>query len=239
MDESLGEKFEVLLELQQVETEIDAIRIRMQTLPQKQAAVEAGSKQHRQALAAAQEQLAELQRSYRSLELESKEKLSGIARSQEKLHAVKTNKEYQSMLKQIDDLKASHSVLEDRMIECLERIDLAEAALKETKFASEQAAEHITKEKALLEEEARKEAERQKQLEIRRADLLEAASPELLQQYLRVQSTGRRQPVAMVRRAVCQGCHLNIPPQMFNELLRFDKVLSCPHCERLLYPENE
>lgn len=239
MEESLREKFDLLLKLQDVELEIDLICARLQSLPQKLAAVEAGLEQHEKALVEVRQQLEELQRSYRTLELESKEQLAKIARSQEKLHSVKTNKEYQSMLKQIDDLKASHSALEDRMIECLEQTDQAETALKETERDSQQAAARITGEKADLEEESRKENHRKKDLEQRRTELLKAVSPDLLQQYLLVKSAGHREPVAIVRSAVCQGCHLNIPPQMFNELLRFDKVLNCPHCERLLVPEND
>jgi len=239
MEESLREKFGVLLQLQEVEMEMDSVRTRLQSLPGKIAAVEAGLEHHKQSLAGTREHLAELQRRYRSQELQSKEQLAGIARSQEKLHAVKTNKEYQSMLKQIDDLKASHSALEDQMIECLDRIDQAEAALKQTTREAEQARARIAREKAALEEQTREEGDRLKELESRRAELLGAVSPDLLRQYLHVQSAGRRGPVAIVKKAVCQGCHLNIPPQMFNELLRFDRVLNCPHCERLLVPESE
>ncbi|HHP7234435.1 MAG TPA: zinc ribbon domain-containing protein [Desulfobacterales bacterium] len=239
MQEGLREKFEILLKLQEVELEIDAIQSLLQALPQKLLTVEAGLEQHQQAQAAAREQLAELQRNYRALEMESKEHLGKIARSQEQLQTVKTNKEYQSMLKQIDDLKAAHSALEDRMIECLDGIDQAEAALKETRQQSEAAGIRIQNEKQQLEEESRREKARRLDMEQQRTDLLNQVNSDLLRQYQSVKATGRRGPVAVVRSAVCQACHLNIPPQMFNELLRFEKVFHCPHCERLLVPETE
>jgi hypothetical protein len=239
MQEGLREKFELLLKLQEVELEIDAIQSRLRALPQKRMAVEAGLEQHQQAQAAAREQLAELQRNYRALEMESKEHLGKIARSQEQLQTVKTNKEYQSMLKQIDDLKAAHSALEDRMIEYLDGIDQAEAALKEIRQQSEAAGIRIQNEKQQLEEESRREKARQLDMEQQRTDLLNQVNSDLLRQYQIVKAAGRRGPVAVVRSAVCQACHLNIPPQMFNELLRFERVFHCPHCERLLVPETE
>lgn len=239
MDKLLWEKLDLLLKLQEVELEIDGIQYRLQALPRKLSTVEAGLQAHQQALAAAREHLDSLKRDYRTLEMESKAQLAKIARSQEQLQAVKTNKEYQSMLKQIDDLKEAHSQLEDRMIEYLDGIDQAEAALQETQRQSRQAEVRIRDEKAVLEEESRQEQARMQELKRRHAALLEQADPELLQRYRGIKSGGRRGPVAVVRRAVCQGCHLNIPPQMFNELLRFDKVLQCPHCERLLIPESE
>ncbi|MEE9535799.1 MAG: C4-type zinc ribbon domain-containing protein, partial [Desulfobacterales bacterium] len=36
--------------------------------------------------------------------------------------------------------------------------------------------------------------------------------------------------------AVCQGCNVNIPPQLYNELQRFDTLMFCPHCQRIIYP---
>jgi hypothetical protein len=38
--------------------------------------------------------------------------------------------------------------------------------------------------------------------------------------------------------AVCQGCHMNIPPQMYNELQRGDNLTKCPMCQRLIYWKN-
>jgi hypothetical protein len=48
--------------------------------------------------------------------------------------------------------------------------------------------------------------------------------------------------VAPVQQAICMGCHMNIPAQLFNELQRFDELRFCPHCHRIIYwkaKENE
>jgi predicted nucleic acid-binding Zn-ribbon protein len=34
---------------------------------------------------------------------------------------------------------------------------------------------------------------------------------------------------------ICQGCYMNIPPQLSNEIIRNDKVHLCPSCQRILY----
>jgi hypothetical protein len=36
-------------------------------------------------------------------------------------------------------------------------------------------------------------------------------------------------------KGVCQCCHLAIPPQKFNELIKGEKMMSCPHCMRIIY----
>jgi predicted nucleic acid-binding Zn-ribbon protein len=41
--------------------------------------------------------------------------------------------------------------------------------------------------------------------------------------------------VTGVTRGVCRGCNMNIPPQMFNQLLREQELLTCPTCNRMMY----
>ncbi len=49
------------------------------------------------------------------------------------------------------------------------------------------------------------------------------------------QQPDERAIVQGVTDAVCQGCHMNIPPQMYNELQREDSLKMCPSCERIIY----
>ena len=41
--------------------------------------------------------------------------------------------------------------------------------------------------------------------------------------------------VVPVKDAVCLGCNMNIPPQMYNELQRCDSLKLCPYCQRIIY----
>ena len=49
----------------------------------------------------------------------------------------------------------------------------------------------------------------------------------------------RRNGVAVVsaRSAICSGCNMNLPPQLFNELQRSDELIYCPNCNRIIYWE--
>ena len=46
--------------------------------------------------------------------------------------------------------------------------------------------------------------------------------------------------VVVGRQGVCTGCHMNVPPQMYNELQKFRDIRQCPNCHRILFyrPEN-
>jgi len=56
---------------------------------------------------------------------------SSVDKTTVKLRSVKTNKEYQALLKEIEDQKAKNSKIEDQMLECLDRLDEVEKILIE------------------------------------------------------------------------------------------------------------
>jgi len=41
--------------------------------------------------------------------------------------------------------------------------------------------------------------------------------------------------VVAVSDGICKECHMNIPPQLWNEIIRNDKLNLCPNCHRILY----
>jgi predicted nucleic acid-binding Zn-ribbon protein len=71
--------------------------------------------------------LDDLKKSYRELESESKVNREMIVKSNEKLRAVKTNKEYQSILKEIEEIRKKNSGIEDQMLDQLEAIRICRA----------------------------------------------------------------------------------------------------------------
>ena len=41
--------------------------------------------------------------------------------------------------------------------------------------------------------------------------------------------------VVSVKNGTCQGCNMNIPPQLFNLLQRGDSIELCGNCNRTIY----
>jgi hypothetical protein len=63
-------------------------------------------------------------------------------------------------------------------------------------------------------------------------------SPDILPIYERVK---RRNGyvLALAKNEVCTGCNMNIPPQLFNEVLTLSRLIQCPNCQKFLYSEEE
>ena len=180
--------------------------------------------------------LDDLRKKYRDIEAELNMNAPRIEKSKDKLRAVKTNKEYQSLLKEIDDLKKQSSLMEDNMLECLEQIETSEAAVKNSETEFKSIAEHIQQEKGDVEKEAEKGRRDLEALEAEWEQVSAAVDPQLLQTFEKVRQKVGGITITPVINAVCQACNMNIPPQLYNELQRFDSLKYCPSCQRMIYP---
>jgi predicted nucleic acid-binding Zn-ribbon protein len=240
MEQITKEQIEILVRLQETELEIRRIRAALEDQPAKIEALDAELKIANQKISEENLVIEDLKRRYRELEMESRAILEMKEKSQIKLRSVKTNKEYQSTLKEIDDIKAKNSLFEDEMLACLERIETVEEKITADRKSFDRISEAAEEEKASLEKESGAMRQRLTQIEETARTVAAQILPELLGKYRAVTAVhkGGRGVVA-VTGAVCQGCNMNIPPQMFNELHRCDSLKFCPFCERIIYWKKE
>ena len=140
------------------------------------------------------------------------------------------------MLKEIEDGEAKNSDIEDQMLECLDRIDEAEKNItaKQEEFA--ELSESIKAEKEKIHQEAEQDRQKLAKLDSETKEIYTRVETDLLEKYnmVKAQQFGGL-VVVSVKDAVCSGCNMNIPPQMYNELQRRDALKFCPNCHRIIY----
>ena len=234
------QQIEFLVKLQQIEIEAGSIQTSLDSVENRMQALDAEVKEFENNIDTEEAAIAELNHKYRAYESDVQMNLERISKSKQKLNAVKTNKEYQSSLKEIEDIEKKNSKIEDEMIEFLDRIEGTEKKIAETKSEYSELRDQADTEKAAIQAEADSGKQRLSLLNERRDDISKGIDTKLLVQFKRnkAKQTNR---IAMVaaRDAVCQGCHMNIPPQMYNELHRFDRLENCPHCQRIIYLDEQ
>jgi predicted nucleic acid-binding Zn-ribbon protein len=177
----------------------------------------------------------------RELEATIADESERIKDRQTKLMSIQTNREYQSILKEIEDTKLANQQREEEMTLLMEQSELIEKKIAEfSKRCAEQELQLENDSKRVAQEATKLEADKQKITKVREAQA-KKVDPKYLNRYekLRVKRNGLA--VTGVTRGVCRGCNMNIPPQMFNQLLREQELLSCPTCNRMMYhlPELE
>ena len=121
MADDVRDQIHKLIRLQSLETEIRNIRLVLDQVEERTGRLDAQLKEFADAVESGKGLLQELNKGYRALESELQKSQGRIDKSQEKLRAVKTNKEYQAGLKEIEDLRAIGSKIEDEMIAGLDR----------------------------------------------------------------------------------------------------------------------
>jgi len=184
--------------------------------------------------------ITELNKKYRTYESDIQLNVAKIEKSQEKLRLVKTNKEYQSSLKEIDDIKAANSKLEDEMLEFLEQIETAEQSLNDNKQEYSRVVDDLEHEKKSLIQAAEQGEKELAGLQSDRdavAAVLDAKLMDIFKYQLSKQGDGIG--IVEVINEVCQGCYMNIPPQMYNDLQRGISLKYCPSCERIIYWQDQ
>jgi predicted nucleic acid-binding Zn-ribbon protein len=236
---NIQEQIEILVSLQSVEMEILQVDRQIISLNGEADALDRAAADREAAFGAEKEALGDLKKAYRELESESKINAESIVKSNEKLRAVKTNKEYQSILKEIEELRKRNSGVEDRMIELLEEIEAQEASAREKEDQLADFVQTCRERKKVLAGNVNRERHTVDGLNEKKAQIRGKADPETIAIFDAVRKKVRGIAVAPAQQAICMGCHMNIPPQLFNELLRFDEFRFCPHCNRILYWKEE
>ena len=235
---SVREQIDILVKLQAIDSEINGINRMLEGVAGKTDKLNSELEEQEAALKKFISELDETQKQYRSLESSVNSNIPKIEKSKERLSSVKTNKEYQSLLKEIEDLKAINSGYEDQMLECLEQIDLAESRLIDNEKALKTSRNQIDHEKEKIEKDAEKGRERLEKFQKDWQVIFNTVEPDFMTRFDQVRKRVGNYTIARVVQAVCEGCNMNIPPQMYNDLQRCEQVMFCPHCQRIIYSEN-
>jgi uncharacterized protein len=231
----IQEQLTILVALQGVELEILMAGRQIVALNDEAASLGQASAEHEALVAAEKEAFDNLRKSYRELDAESKINASKIDKSNEKLRAVKTNKEYQLILKEIEEIRKKNSGIEDRMIELLDQLEAQEGAVKQKEIQLAGFVQSCIEKKTAIADRVQQQVQAVERLNDKKEQIKASADPKTISILDDVKTKVRGMAVVPVEQAVCMGCHMNIPAQLYNELLRYDELRFCPHCNRIIY----
>jgi len=233
----LNEQLRLLRELQDVDLQLKAIEadkerypIEMKNLDEKLASEKEMFKKRKERI-----ELLEKERRQKEGDLDLEQER--IRRAQSKLYDVKTNKEYQALLMEIETLKEINSQREIEILEIMDEIDVLKREYERIEKEMLEVEERTAEEKKRLEESLGKADSELSSKKRKRTMITKKISPELMSLYQTLKEK-RRTAVVPARFGACQGCNVKIPPQMFNEVQRSEAIIVCPSCNRILYWED-
>lgn len=231
----MEEQLRWLINLQEIDSEIAQVKARVLEHPKLAAGIDQEVQEARQDYEQFLEELEGFKKKRRSVEKEVEELEQRIRKSRAKLMEVKNNKEYKAMLTEIDDLTKNKSANEDSLLEMMDRLEQLNVQVRERREALESKDSAGQVQKEALKKAGASCALELADLEDRRRQVESQIEKTHLEKYEFLRTRLQGLALAEARQGACLVCHIHIPPQMYNELQRRDRLIACPSCHRILY----
>jgi predicted nucleic acid-binding Zn-ribbon protein len=231
----LKRQISLLVELQRLDSEIRRLSIKKIELPDQLSRQDKEFQTVSQGVDEARKALDVSAKAHRDKESELKDGIDRLRKTKDRLLEVKTNKEYQAMLKEIETIEQKNSGFEDEILTLLEKTDTFKKEIREREKTLDEYRKQYEREKKKTEEELSSLDEEILTCQKNLQGLSSEIERDLAKKYQIIKRRKNGLAVVPVVKGVCTGCHLNIAPQLYNELLKSDQVLSCPFCNRIIY----
>jgi uncharacterized protein len=238
--ESLLNKYlSLLISLQSLDAEGVKYKSKKKELPLSMSMLDEAFEKYNEVFAEKKNKFEEVTAQHKDLESKLKKGFDILSKAKERLNDVKTNKEYQAILKEIENVESRNSEIETEIICLLEEIDKRKKNMKEEEKAKEQYDALYENKKQMIKKEIDSLDEKILVCSQQYQKLIENIPKELLKRYEMIKALNNGTAVVSVWKGVCGGCHMNIPPQLYNELQKSDDLLSCPNCNRIMFWKNK
>lgn len=179
--------------------------------------------------------LNDLEKKRKEKEREIEDLNEKIKKLKEKTSQIKTNKEYQALLHEIELIENSIKKEEENLLVIFYDIDENKKLLEQSKRLYDSKKEEILQHKKKAEEEIGRINKEIEELKEQRKNIVSKLPKELYEEYKELMKKHKGLAVAEVIDSVCQGCFLHIPPQLYVEIKLGQSIRHCPQCGRILY----
>lgn len=227
-------EMDALLALQRHDSLILEARRKRDDIPRRREALREAVNRAKAALEEAKKDLEQARLQRRSVEKE----VEGIAGDSNKLerqlHDVKTNKEYQAILHEIELLKNKRSDYETRILESYEREESLVAAVRAAERAVQSEESKLREGEETLVKEGADLDQTLHSMEQDRNAVKPRVPPPLLSRYDRLLGARDGVAVAEIRKGACGACFKGLTPHALQEARRGEAIQTCEACGRIL-----
>jgi len=227
--------FEILIQLQSIDEEISKSSLYLKEIPPQIQEIDTKIEEGLQIVNQAKEKLVQNQKKRRDLEADVQDLKARIEKYKHQLGGVKTNLEYRSLLKEIEEIQKKTDILEEEIISEMLLADDIEKEIKTANNNANQAKTKLLKEKDLLLKGEKEVEEREKKLIQEKEKIIPKIPSDHIKLYMKIFNKKNGISLSPVTDDFCSMCHMRIRPQVLNELKERSKIILCENCGRILY----
>ncbi len=235
---NIAEQIMLLIQLQKVDAEIYKFNRRKAQIPLLMKGLDEGFKKKGEELKRREDEIKSLQVSLKEKENDLASKEETIKKCQTQLYQIKTNKEYSAMQQEIGGHEADKSVMEDNIITLLDEVEEKKGVIEKERAALKEEEKRVNAEKEKFDSELKDIENQLNSLNTQRAEMASKIDKQMLSKYERILKGKDGLAMVPVHENACGGCHLNLPPQVINEINMKEDLVFCESCARILYIEE-
>ena len=238
MSDNLQGDIKLLAELQHLDGIIQRLEKEKNTVPAEIVELQGRIEEIQKEIGESEKELEALRSERRKKEREIDDKIEDLNKYRAQKNQVKTNEAYSALLKEIQGVEGEKSELEEGILIFMERMDGLTSMLMEKKAV---VAEYEEKLARLEEENKKRLAELGRELSNhldQRNSTATKVETGLFSRYEKVRKAKGGLAFVDVKGNACQGCFMELPPQVISELME-GKINVCERCSRLLYWSGE
>jgi uncharacterized protein len=234
-----------LLELADLDAELGRLEHRRRGLPEhaELSRLEQRDTELRDEIAALEAREGDLRREQAKADADVEQVRTRISRDRVRLDAgqVSSPRELENLQSEIESLLRRQSDLEDAELEVMERLETAQARLKEAAAERASVAADLQAVSGRRDIALAELAALSGKASDRRAVVISEEPADLIELYERLRAQHGGVGAAALRRGQCQGCHLSLNTVDLNAIrtAAADEVVRCEECRRILVRTDE
>ncbi len=238
----MKEHLDRLIALQEADLRLEEIAERKRRIPELVEAARQPLLTAQATLDSLKQEVDKLTKDRKSCEQDLAEQEQTISKLQDRTTKgeIKTNREYQAHLVEIELAKKKKGEIEEQLLILMDQVDTRKRDLAQAEAATKEADKRFTAEKASLEGSVGALDEELAALRQKRETMIAAIEPSLLRTYEKLRRSKKGHALAGVNKdGSCMACRLHVQPQVVAEVKRAATIHTCEHCQRILYWTGE
>ena len=236
---NIKEEIRRLVSLQEVDKKIYGLSREKAELPKQLDDIQKEFEDKRSKFKALEYQRQKLLLKQKDKEGELALKEENIKKSQGQLGQLKTNKDYQTKLSEIESLKADKSIIEEDILKTMDEFDQIKKDIEIEKNALVSEEKIFNEKKSVITSRSKEIEGLLSDISGKRKILSDSVDKKILERYEHILQGKEGIAIVKVVNNSCTGCFMSLPHQVTNEIKMHDRLIMCEICSRILYLEED
>jgi hypothetical protein len=235
MEQTVAQKLQYLLKLQSIDSQLDELKKVRGALPDEVRDLEDEVEGYNTRIENINKEIESLESDIESNRIGIKDAEKLISKYEEQQMQVRNNREYDAITKEIELQKLEVQILEKKIKESYEKIEVQKEQIDKTAGAKDERVKDLDSKKQELDVIISESEEEEAKLEKDREKASSHIEERLLNSYNKIRNNARNGlAIVTVKRGACGGCFNITPPQRQVDIRDKKKLIVCEHCGRIL-----